>query len=182
MRPVGVELIANVNRRFVLLAAFSVLNLVSAPGVSNVEAGSRLVGDPPMAMVRTVPRREIIVTNTVTIKGSRKWNPKFWFGNEDDPVPPDEYRPNDKHRVSKWYFRNPTHNFNFYVIGVADKTFRRAGRYPEQVFSPQDGWNWTVCKYRWWRLPFISYHKRSFNFYLGWRERGNFGAKFTFRP
>ena len=124
---------------------------------------------------------EIIVTNHITIKSSRKWNPGFWFGNEDDPLPPPDYRPNDKHRVTKWYFRNPTHNLNFYVIGVADKTFRRSGRYPEQVFSPRQGWNWAVCKYRWWRLPFVSYQKNSFRFYFGWRERGNFGIKLTFR-
>jgi len=124
---------------------------------------------------------EITVTNRISIKHWRKWNPKFWFGNEDDPVPPPEYRPGDKHRVTKWYFRNPTHNLNFYVIGVADKTFRRSGRYPAEVFNPKQGWNWAVCKYRWWRLPFVSYQKNSFRFYFGWRERGNFGIKLTIR-
>lgn len=124
---------------------------------------------------------EIMVTNSVSIKHGEKWKPKFWLGNADDPLPPDDYRPDDKHRVSKWYYRNPTHNFNFYVIGLADKTFRRAGRYPHDVFSPQGGWNWTVCKYKWWRLPFVSFQKKSFRFYLGWRERGNFGAEFSFR-
>jgi hypothetical protein len=124
---------------------------------------------------------QVTVTNTITIKPGRKWNPRFWFGNTDDPEPPSDYRPNDQHRVTKWYFRNPTHNLNFYVIGLADKTFRRSGRYPAEVFSPRQGWNWAVCKYRWWRLPFVSYQKNSFRFYLGWRERGNFGIKLTFR-
>jgi len=127
------------------------------------------------------PPHQITVTNHITIKSSRKWNPKFWFGNEDDPLPPADYRPDDRRRVTKWYFRNPTHNFNFYVIGLADKTFRRSGRYPAQVFSPQQGWNWAICKYYWWRLPFVSYQKNSFRFYFGWRERGNFGIKLTFR-
>ena len=126
-------------------------------------------------------RHEITVTNTITIKRGEKWKPKFWFGNQDEPLPPADYRPDDKHRVSKWYYRNPTHNLNFYVIGLSDKTFRRGGRYPAEVFNPKGGWNWTVCKYKWWRLPFISFQKKSFCFYFGWRERGNFGAKLSFK-
>jgi len=124
---------------------------------------------------------EITVTNHIHFSHSQKWNPKFWFGNADDPVPPADYRPNDPHRITKWYWRNPTHNFNFYIIGISDKTFRRAGRCPDQVFNPHGGWNWTVCKYKWARLPFISYHKRKFSFYFGWRERGNFGIKLNFK-
>src|SRR5690242_19920118 len=77
--------------------------------------------------VAAASRHEVTVTNTITIKRGQKWSPKFWFGNQDDPMPPADYRPDDKHRVSKWYYRNPTHNFNFYVIGLADKTFRRWG-------------------------------------------------------
>jgi hypothetical protein len=120
---------------------------------------------------------EINVTNKVCIKPGRKWKPGFWFGNLDDSVPPPFYKPNAKHRVTKWYFRNPGHNFVFYVIGIADKPFRRSGRYPENVFSPENGWNYAVCKYKWWRLPFVSYHHGGFKFYLGWRERGNFGIE-----
>lgn len=140
-----------------------------------------LAGNLPASVPDLSTPHQLTVTNRITIKSSRKWNPKFWFGNEDDPVPPPDYRPDDKHRVTKWYFRNPTHNLNFYVIGLADKTFRRSGRYPTQVFNPRQGWNWAVCKYRWWRLPFLSYQRNSFRFYFGWRERGNFGIKLTFR-
>src|ERR1700742_4347208 len=50
-----------------------------------------------------------------------KLNPIWWFKNSDDLTPPDWYKPDDKHRNLKWSFRNPMHNFNFYVIGVADK-------------------------------------------------------------
>ena len=125
-------------------------------------------------------RHQVTVTNTMHIPHGLKWSPKFWLGNQDDPVPPDDYRPGDRHRVQKWYFRNPTHNLTFYVIGVADKTFRRTGRYPDQVFNPRGGWNWTVCKYKWVRLPFISFGRKSFRFYLGWRERGDFGGRLTF--
>jgi hypothetical protein len=124
---------------------------------------------------------QVTVTNTTHIAHGLKWNPKFWLGNQDDPVPPNDYRPGDRHRVKKWYFRNPTHNLTFYVVGLADKTFRRAGKYPDQVFNPHGGWNWAVCKYKWVRLPFISFQRKSFQFYLGWRERGDFGGKLTFR-
>ena len=133
---------------------------------------------PLMAQARE--GHEVVMTNTVCIRSGHKWNPKFWFGNLDDPMPPPDYRPDDKHRVRKWYYRNSMHNFDFYVIGLADKTFRRSGRYPRQVFKTQPGWNWAVCKYKWVRLPFASYHRRHFQFYLGWRERGNFGFKLTF--
>ena len=84
------------------------------------------------------------------------------------PSPPPDYRPNDKHRVRKWVnFRNSIHNFNFYVIGLADKTFHRSGRFPAEVLNPhKHGWNWAVCKYKWVRLPFLSYHRRHFQFYF----------------
>ncbi|MDB6017091.1 MAG: hypothetical protein JWR19_1580 [Pedosphaera sp.] len=119
----------------------------------------------------------VTVTNQVYIEPCAKWHPRFWLGNLDDPVPPPDYRPNVKHRVRRWYFRNPGHNFNFYVIGIADKTFRRSGRFPDRNFNPRPGWNWTVCKYKWVRLPFISYNHRGFKLYLGWRERGDFGIE-----
>jgi hypothetical protein len=109
-----------------------------------------------------------------------KFNPIFWFGNIDDPVPPAKYRPDDPRRHSRWHRRNSLHNFTFYVIGIADKEFERVGRHPSEVFNPDEGWNWAVSKYRWWRLPFISYHKKGFKFYLGWRNHGNFGAKLNF--
>ena len=125
---------------------------------------------------------QVTVTNTMHIPhGLLKWSPKFWLGNQDDPAPPDDYRPGDRNRVHKWYFRNPTHNLTFYVIGLGDKTFRRAGKYPDQVFNQRGGWNWAVCKYKWVRLPFISFRRKSFQFYLGWRERGDFGGKLAFR-
>lgn len=120
------------------------------------------------------------VNSPPRLHAAQKWNPCWWFGNMDDPTPPQWYRPEDPHRVAKWKRRNPLHNFTFYVVGIADKDFRRVGRYPDQVFNPHEGWNWAVCKYKVWRLPFISYRHGSLKFYLGWRERGNFGAKFTF--
>src|SRR5260370_9403903 len=102
----------------------------------------------------------VTVTNTVHIAHGLKWSPKFWLGNQDDPVPPDDYRPADPHRVQKWYFRNPTHNLTFYVIGLGAKTFRRAGKYPAQGFNPHGGWNWAPCEYNGLRRPFFSFHKQ----------------------
>jgi hypothetical protein len=110
----------------------------------------------------------------------QKCNPLFWFGNLDDPVPPDWYRPDDKHRTPKWYCRNSLHNFTHYVIGIADKEFVRVGRFPAENFNPNDGWNSAVCKFKCVRLPFISYQKNRFKFYCGWRNGGNFGMKLNF--
>ncbi|MFA6543540.1 MAG: hypothetical protein WCS99_03890 [Limisphaerales bacterium] len=107
----------------------------------------------------------------------QKWNPIWWFGNVDDPEPPDWYRPGSPCRRPLWQLRNPLHNFTFYVIGIADRPFTRTGRFPDAVFAPDGGWNWAVAGCKWVRLPFISYNGEWWRFYLGWRERGNFGGK-----
>ncbi|NBV23489.1 MAG: hypothetical protein EBS05_16415 [Proteobacteria bacterium] len=98
----------------------------------------------------------------------------------DDPDPPDWYRPGNRCRRVLWQLRNPLHNFTFYVIGVADQPFTRTGKFPEAVFAPDGGWNWAMTRYRWVRLPFVSYNGIWGRFYLGWRERGNFGGKVNF--
>lgn len=109
-----------------------------------------------------------------------KFNPVWWFGNIDDPVPPAWFRPDEKRRVFKWHLRNPFHNFTFYVIGIADKPHVRSGRYPKKVGNPNGGWNFAVAKHRLLRLPFLAYNRGKFAFYLGWRERGNLGAKINY--
>lgn len=109
-----------------------------------------------------------------------KWNPVWWLGNADDPVPPDWYRPGSRCRGVLWQLRNPLHNFTFHVIGIADKCFTRTGKFPDAVFAPDGGWNWAVARYGWLRLPFVSYNGERWRFYLGWRERGNFGGKINF--
>lgn len=123
--------------------------------------------------VRHVPEREI--------EPYHKFNPIFWFGNIDDPVPPPNYRPDDPARRWKWHCRNSLHNFTFYVIGIADQEFERVGRYPGHVFNPEDGWNWAVSRRGLWRLPFLSYRNGRFKFYVGWRNQGNFGVKLNFK-
>jgi hypothetical protein len=128
-------------------------------------------------------RGETVLRNEpkITVRTIKKWNPVWWFGNADDPEPPEWYKPDDPSRGRKWLMRNPLHNFTFYVIGVADKPFDRVGRHPEDVFNSEGGWNFATARYRHWRFPFISYTHGRFATYWGWRERGNFGVKFTFR-
>lgn len=106
------------------------------------------------------------------------------FGNSDDWPPPNWYLPDKPmwRRKVWWLIRNPLHNFSFYFIGLADKDFTSYGKDTKNVFLPGGGWNWAVRKYKWLRLPFISYcNRRGFikKFYIGWRQMGNFGIKLT---
>ncbi len=112
------------------------------------------------------------------------------FGNDDDPNPPTVYYPGwpEWRRRLYWWFRNPFHNLFFYVLGCADKTFERRAAYPKDapgnlVFRPEGGWYVAVTKCRGWRLPFVSYQGTGLvkKFYIGWRERGNLGAKLTLK-
>lgn len=109
-----------------------------------------------------------------------KLNPVWWFGNIDDPVPPAWYRTNSQHRVFLWHLRNPFHNFDHYVIGVTDKRFIRYSKYPDGNSRRKGGWDFAVARRKLAVLPFASYQRGRFNFYLGWRERGNFGIKLNF--
>ena len=109
-----------------------------------------------------------------------KLNPVWWLENADEPVPPAWYLPADQHRVTKWRFRNSFHNFDFYVIGVANKPFVRSGRYPERNSNPHGGWDFELARRKLALLPFISYERRSCTFYLGWREHGAFGLELRF--
>ena len=130
-------------------------------------------------LIEAISKNEIQMTPGSRLADISKWNPSFWIGNYDEPLPSD-FRPGDPHRMLRWRLRNPLHNFSFYIIGIADKEFTRAGRYPDTVFNPHDGWNWAVCKYGWLRLPFVSCQYGRFSTYFGWRERGNFGIKLRY--
>ena len=119
-------------------------------------------------------------TNLPPIHFYNKINPVWWFGNLDEPRPPDWYRPNGAARDFTWYLRNPFSNFGNYVIGVADKRTVRCGFYPDRNGNPNGGWNFAVTRRRIVFLPFLDYKRGRFEFYFGWRERGNFGAKLNF--
>lgn len=144
---------------------------------------------PPVPMKRPAANtnspiwHSIIVTPDTrrpTIHFYNKLNPVWWLENADEPVAPDWYLPDDEHRTWKWHFRNPFHNFTFYVIGVADKEIVRSGRYPDQNFNPHGGWECAVTRRKLVWLPFWSYQRPRLKFYFGWRERGEFGAELKF--
>jgi hypothetical protein len=120
-------------------------------------------------------------TNLPPIHFYNKLNPIWWFGNIDEPHAPYWYRPNGSCRDFMWFMRNPFENFSNYVIGVADKQTVRYGVYPRSIGNPNGGWNFAVTRRRIVYLPFIDYKHNRFEFYFGWRERGNFGIKLNFR-
>lgn len=130
---------------------------------------------PPWHTVVMIPK-----TNHPPIHWYNKVNPIWWFGNCDDPVAPSWYEPSNSMRNLKWHIRNPFANFANYVIGVADKKTYRSGRYPTSIGNPHNGWNFAVTRRHILFLPFWDYKSPSgrWEFYLGWRERGNFGAAF----
>ncbi|HXI69171.1 MAG TPA: hypothetical protein VNN22_02320 [Verrucomicrobiae bacterium] len=120
-------------------------------------------------------------TNLPDIHFYNKINPIWWFGNADQPHAPDWYRPGSKFRDVAWHFRNFLANFTNYVIGVGDKESVRSGKYPTSISNPCGGWNYAVTRRHILYLPFIDYKRGRFEFYFGWRERGNFGIKLNFR-
>lgn len=145
----------------------------------NKAVGASILGEQPGSADSHTPDKPVRDSKSPA-RNFQKWNPIWWFGNVDDPEPPDWYRPGSPCRRPLWQLRNPLHNFTFYVIGIADRPFTRAGRFPDAVFAPDGGWNWAVARCKWVRLPFISYNGEWWRFYLGWRERGNFGGKVNF--
>jgi len=120
----------------------------------------------------------------VTLK--QKLNPIWWFGNIDDPEPCsiDWYvkeQCNNKCNLLcklKWFFiRNPLHNFMFYVVGVEDKIESKKCKYVGKMWGGYKKWNFAYVKCKYFILPFVSYNG-NFQFYIGWRGKGNFGIAF----
>ena len=111
---------------------------------------------------------------------AHKLDPVWWLKNSDDPQPPAWYRPHDKHRKAKWALRNPLHNFEFYVIGVADKTTVRKGWYPPQNTKPCGGPDFQITEYGHLRFPYFSYQNSWMRFNWGYRERGNYCLELHF--
>jgi hypothetical protein len=164
------------------LPAFSTTNLAAAnPGATNCVARP----SPPTLRVSLEGKWHSLriepPPDSPKIHWYNKLNPVWWFKNADEPVPPSWYKPHDKCRVLKYHLRNSFHNFNWYVIGIADKRFVRYGRYPDLISNPHGGWNFAVSRYRFVCLPFVSYRRGWFEFYFGWRDRGNFGIKLNIK-
>jgi hypothetical protein len=117
----------------------------------------------------------------MTIAWYHKINPLWWFGNRDEPLPPDWYLPAVPMwgRIIGWYWRNPIHNFVAYVVGVQDREFTWVASKPNTVDKPfADGGGlmtaWLTVG--WLRLPYVSYQGAGWQFYLGWHPSGKLGA------
>ena len=116
----------------------------------------------------------------------KKINPLWWFGNEDDG-----WYGDDKWRAGRsktpwlaiqWFFRNPMHNFTFYVIGVADKP--RSFHYTKE-WGKSDGLSFFTVKaedglLKDVSLPMVAYVGRKRGWYVGWRPYGSFGISLNF--
>jgi hypothetical protein len=131
------------------------------------------------------------------------WTTWSLFGNDDDGIFGEEltayYRPQQSIGIFKairWNLRNPFHNFCFYVIGSAysensEFIFLKCNQYQIEVFKYKntnqsnfggDQTSFLLALHG--GKPFISLRlayseKYKGDFYLGWRERGNFGIKCT---
>lgn len=126
------------------------------------------------------------------------WTLWALFGNDDDGIygegPKAHFRigePNTTSKFWRWWLRNPLHNFTFYVIGSADRynsafaLLKLSDRgcallYPQfhPTEYPFDHAGIYLALHG--GKPFLSLRlpwttRRSFNFYIGWRCRGNFG-------
>jgi hypothetical protein len=160
----------------VLLLAAGLLAPASLLGAPKPSPPAPAASPPRWHSVVMIPR-----TNLPPIHLYNKINPFWWFGNIDEPRPPEWYRPDGSCRNFMWYMRNPFENFSNYVIGAADKKTVRSGVHPTLIGNPNGGWNFAVTRRRIVYLPFIDYKFHRFEFYFGWRERGNFGMKLNFR-
>lgn len=106
------------------------------------------------------------------------------FGNDDDGIYGDaNWNPTRKQSwliALLWWLRNPCHNMCFYVINVKPP-FDRHSRNNWDVFAPTNyAFNWAYfASQSWFPYPFFSYNGALGKFYIGWRERGNFGIKCT---
>ena len=131
------------------------------------------------------------VTGRVPIPWWWKFNVIWWFGNDNEPWPPDWYRqfvPNRPYwlQVVSWYIRNPLENFSNWVLGVADRNYTVYGQAPVMLTAWNDlpepyplGFKYSVIHLGWLRLPFVSYVGKRIMFYIGWQAGGFAGAKFN---
>jgi len=136
------------------------------------------------------------------VNWKQKLNPIWWFGNIDDPNPCiyDWYLKEHCKPIQtffskylkinlkkcnllcklKWFlWRNPLHNFTFYVIGFKDKIEEGKIKYIGKQWAGYKEWNVAYIKTKSGiKIPiFISYNGY-FQFYIGWRPSGNLGAVF----
>lgn len=148
---------------------------------------------PPLYRV-IPPNRDSIQKNDLP-----HWTLWALFGNDDDGIFGEkahfrEDDPDDLKKAFLWWIRNPFHNLFFYVIGSANRQnslylILQIGDSQIKAFHyyPLPKKNFP-CKNSCFYLalhggkPFVSiklvYSRyREFQFYFGWRTRGNFGIK-----
>jgi hypothetical protein len=119
------------------------------------------------------------VTGRHTIPIQRKLQPWWWLYNCDDPRPPADYSPGkpDWLRTALWYLRNPIHNGNFYVWGVADKNFTVTTHF----LSKDEKIYWSTLNFRVGavsvKLPFFAFEGKRWVFKVGWQANGDFQIK-----
>jgi hypothetical protein len=129
------------------------------------------------------------------------WSSWLLFGNDDDGLFGEEltadYRPTqpaDGYKALCWGMRNPLHNFTYYVIGTAywpNSEFALIKAEVESLslfsYKSEEGCNFAgegtslFLGFHGWK-PYASLRLRynennRSDFYLGWRNRGNFGLK-----
>lgn len=128
------------------------------------------------------------VTGRTPVSWTKKINPWWWLWNDLDQIPDQWYMPGANYywRQTCWWFRNHCANFVGFVIGVNDRNYSISGTVPVRDGSLADtgafGWKWSVIRFGWVRLPFISYAGTHVVWYLGWRFSGGFGIKIVPRP
>lgn len=129
------------------------------------------------------------------------WTTWALFGNDDDGIFGEgkkaNYKPQEPISAKLalyWTCRNPLHNFCFYVIGqaymknselalvsIANGSYSFFTYKPEGKTVFEEGSSSLFFGFHGWK-PFIAFKmqytpKYHTEFYLGWRERGNFGLK-----
>lgn len=130
-----------------------------------------------------------IVTGRVAKPLSKKLNPLWWFGNDDEQnlAGAPWFMPGRAQwwRVVRWQLRNPLQNFRCYVIGVQDKNYNVVGKAPvmtvqrDDLDPPERGWQWCILSGGDLWLPrfFVSRCGVHVTWYFGWQPTGFFGMK-----
>jgi hypothetical protein len=107
-----------------------------------------------------------------------KINPIWWLGNDEGIDPSFHPEKSQLDRAFYWFFRNLFHNFMAYVVGFNDRPITVTGPKPAElpiwIDANESGWKWAIVHPVGWPLwlPFISYSKGKFAFYIGWIPSG----------
>ena len=158
---------------FFLLCVSNCVGCVLVPGESAIDHGRR---------IKSVHHQYRAPRNP-SLEGSHvfrvpKLNPNWWRKNSDEPLPwwwKPEASLSERKRT--WFFRNPMHNFNNYVIGVSDRHLHVRGLNAHSIWNDEGPFNLTLTQSGpLIHLPMISRRGPWLEWYVGWRPTGSFGA------